>query len=532
MRLGIDFGTTRTVVATARDGRYPVASFATGEGFVDYLPGIAALGPGGLRFGTEAAALLAAGGTGLPPLLRSVKAAVSGMPPDDIAWRAGELSISALDLATAYLCYLRRMLLEHSNVDLAADEPLEAMVAVPAHASTQQRYLTLEAFAGAGFSVLGLISEPTAAAIEFARNSLAAVSPRSPKRYVVIYDLGGGTFDAATVSLDDRRFDLIGAEGIARLGGNDFDALIAEAVLAHQRISCSRLCDTRWNHLLERCRIAKETLGTSSRRLLVDVGGLAAEGVVVLDTAALYESAMPLIERTLATLARLFEQLATYGIDANSSRELGAVYLVGGSVQFPAVQRALRKAFARKVQLAPQPHAATAVGLAVAADDAAEVYVREAPTRHFGVWREGDGGREKFFDPIIEKRMGSRPPAGVRAERHYRPAHRVGTLRYVECTQLDANGEPSGEVTPWRRVEFPYDPALRNSAELSSHSGQRLDSLLPEDIVESYVYDDTGMITVTIRNETHGYGHSFQLGMDSPDGTARGRFGGTELQRL
>jgi molecular chaperone DnaK (HSP70) len=512
MRLGIDFGTTRTVVAAVREGRYPVASFATDEGYVDYLPGLATSGPGGLAFGTEADSEWDCDQATLAPLLRSVKEAVTGAAPDETVAEMRAVGISALDLVTDYLRYVRRMLVASSNLDIDADEPLEAMIAVPAQASTRQRYLTMEAFSRAGFTVLGLVNEPTAGAVEYARHSLAALSPRSPKRYVVVYDLGGGTFDAAAVSLVDRRFELIGAEGVSHLGGNDFDEIIAEHVLAHLGTTRDAIDRLQWSHLLERCRLAKETLTSNSRKLLVDLSGVLPEGEVLLDVNPIYESSMPLVQRTIDTMNGLFEQLREHGIDPDNSRELGAVYLVGGSVQFPAVQRALRKAFARKVQLAPQPHAATAIGLAVAVDDEAGIFVREAPTRHFGVWRERDAGLEKVFDSIIEKRADEHVDGPLRIQRSYYPAHPVGLLRFVECTNLDEGHQPTGEVTPWQNILFPYDPALADCEDLEAHTGPRAATELGQEIVETYEYSPTGMIKVRIENRTSGYEREYVLG--------------------
>ena len=512
MRLGVDFGTTRTVIAAVRDGRYPVASFNTGEGFVDYLPGIAVHGSDGLHFGSEAQSRLGKGGAPLAPLLRSVKATISGAAPEDKVWELPGNHLRALDLTTDYLRYVRRSLLTRSNLDIAEGEPLEAMVAVPANASTRQRYLTLEAFTRAGFSVIGLLSEPTAGAIEYARNSVSVLSNRSPKRYVVVYDLGGGTFDTAAVSLLDRRFNLIGAEGVARLGGNDFDEVIADRLLAKLGSSRDALDAAQWSHLLERCRVAKESLNNNSRRLLVELGGILPTDEVLVDVREIYEAATPLVHRTLDCLRHLFQQLSEAGIDPQNSRELGAVYLVGGSVQFPAVQRMLRREFARKVQLAPQPHASTAIGLAVAADSEAGIYVREAPTRHFGVWREGEAGREKVFDPIIEKRLGNSVEGALRIQRSYRPTHRVGRLRFIECSQLDTLGQPAGDLTPWQTVLFPYDPELRSCTDLAAHASQRGECPIDQTIVETYDYSPSGMIRVTIENHSAGYQREYMLG--------------------
>lgn len=191
--------------------------------------------------------------------------------------------------------------------------------------------------------------------------------------------------------------------------------------------------------------------------------------------------------------------------------------MVGGSVQFPAVQRILRQRYGRKIQLAPQPHASTAVGLAIAADPEAGIFLREAPTRHFGVWREGDEGREKIFDPIIEKRLGARSDEAFRIERRYQPAHPVGRLRFVECTALDERHQPNGEVTPWNSVLFPYDPALAHRSDLEEFVQSRAPGELSQEIVETYEYTTTGLIRVRIENRTSGYGRDYVLGAPTLD---------------
>ncbi len=507
MRLGIDFGTTRTVVAAAYEGRYPIVSFEVDGKFCEFLPGFAAMGPGGLSYGTDAQRKGS-------PTLRSVKARISGAMPDEILPEASTdgRAMSALGLTTEYLRYVRRMIVDHSNLSLAEQEPLEAMVAVPAHASTRQRYLTLEAFRNAGFIVIGLVNEPTAGAVEFARHTLAALSARSPKKYVVVYDLGGGTFDTAAVSLKERRFELIGAEGVSGLGGNQFDEIIARHVGERLGVDIDRLESNERTMLLENCRAAKESLGANSRKLLVEGLGVFGQDEVLVETSLIYDDAAPLIEETIAAMEKLFCGLREHGIDPDNAREMGAIYLVGGSVQFPAVQRRLRAQFGRKIQLAPQPHGSTAIGLAIAADEEAGIFVREAPTRHFGVWREGEGGREKVFDPIIEKRHGRASSEPIFIQRVYRPTHAVGLLRFVECTSLDSDQAPGGEVTPWQNILFPYDPALQSKWELEDFVGHRGDHLASEEIVETYEYQDTGVIRVHIENRTSGYQRKYVLG--------------------
>jgi molecular chaperone DnaK (HSP70) len=484
MRLGIDFGTTRTVVSAAVDGRYPVAMFDDGGEFREHVPGIAALVGGVLVVGWEAARALAAGTA--THAVRSIKRVIGAMAPDAEVLPG----YSALDLATAFLRGLRVALETTSNLELAGT--LEAMVAVPANAASRQRWLTLEAFRRAGFAPIGLINEPTAAAVEHAHLHLDLEGKKkSPKRYVVVYDLGGGTFDTSAVSLEGRRFDLISSEGLARLGGDDFDELVLEVA------GIPATADT-----LERAREAKETLRPTTRKLLLHIG----DREVTVDVPELYARAQPLIDQTLAQIEVLFERLRERGIDPDDARELGGVYVVGGGSAFPAVARALRARFGKKLQLAPQPFAATAVGLAIAADD--RIIVREAITRHFGVWREADHGVDKIFDPLLGKDTSG--PFTV--TRRYRPTHAVGHLRFLECGALDPRGQPVQDLVPWADVYFPYDPAFADRANLADISNERRADLRDNEIAETYSYAGDGTISVRIENLSRGYARTYELG--------------------
>lgn len=483
MRLGIDFGTTRTVVSAAVDGRYPVATFDDGGEFREHVPGIAAIANGELLVGWDAARALPTA----THAIRSIKRVIGAMAPDEEALPG----YSALDLATAFLRGLRASLEKRSNLELRG--PLEAMVAVPANAASRQRWLTLEAFRRAGFQPIGLLNEPTAAAVEHAHLHLDLEKKKTPKRYVVVYDLGGGTFDTSAVSLEGRRFDLIASEGLARLGGDDFDELILEV---------AGVAPTA--EMLERARETKETLRPTTRKLHLDIG----EREVTIDVGELYARAQPLIDQTLAQTEALFERLRERGIDPEDPRELGGVYVVGGGSAFPAVARALRARFGKKLQLAPQPFAATAVGLAIAADPDASVLVREAITRHFGVWREADHGYDKVFDPLLGK-----DTAGpVTITRRYRPSHTIGHLRFLECGALDRSGQPVQDLVPWADVYFPYDPSLADRRELAALPNERRSDLAENEIAETYTYGRDGTISVRIENLSRGYGRTYELG--------------------
>ena len=495
MRLGIDFGTTRTVVAAVDDGRHPLVTFDDDGEFRDYIPGMAALRGGELLVGWAAAHAITDGSAA--HAVRSIKRVIGALAPDAPVVELPGLT--ALDLVTAFLRALRTALVEHSNLELDDDEPLEVMVAVPASAPSRQRWLTLEAFRRAGFIPLGMLNEPTAAAVEFAHRHLGEAgkpNTRSPKRYVVVYDLGGGTFDTSAVSLEGRHFELIASEGLAQLGGDDFDQLVLDVAQVPATPAT-----------LERAREAKESLRPTTRKLLLDLG--TGDEPIAIDVVELYARAQPLIDRTLAQLDLLFERLRERGIDPDDTRELGGIYLVGGGAAFPAVGRTLRARFAKKLQLAPQPFASPAIGLAIAADPDAHVLIREAVTRHFGVWREGAAGTDKIFDPLIGKNGAE---GDLVVKRRYRPTHAVGHLRFLECGALDARGQPIQDLVPGADVYFPYDPALVDAPALATMPNTRRTDLMANEIAETYTYAPDGTISVHIENVSRGYGRTFTLG--------------------
>src|SRR5258708_20627447 len=144
------------------------------------------------------------------------------------------------------------------------------MLGVPAHANSNQRFLTVEAFRTAGFEVLGLINEPSAAAIEFGHR-------QKSKGRVLVYDLGGGTFDVSLVNVEGGEHTVLASDGIPGLGGDDFDHALAEMALPGVSTDAAEDAGIRglqlheYFQLLEECRRQKEALHPNSRRIVVDL---------------------------------------------------------------------------------------------------------------------------------------------------------------------------------------------------------------------------------------------------------------------
>lgn len=210
MNLGVDLGTTRTIVATADRGNYPVVTFYDDDGDAsDHVPSLVARDGDRLRHGFDALRAAADGAE----LTRSFKRVLSDpLVTAQTPVVVGGRPVPVLQLLTTYLLALRTQLVERSSLSphLTHDSELRAAIGVPAHAHGAQRFLTLEAFRRAGFTVVAMLNEPSAAGFEFTHRQARALSRTRTK--VVVYDLGGGpstrrwwTWPAPTTRCSARR---------------------------------------------------------------------------------------------------------------------------------------------------------------------------------------------------------------------------------------------------------------------------------------------------------------------------------------
>jgi molecular chaperone DnaK len=498
MRVGIDFGTTHTVVAVVDRGNYPVVSF---DG-VDTWPSIVAANDAGqLRFGVDAAAVRHEPGWFV---LRSIKRLLNEAGPQTEVNLAGR-NYRLVELLTGFLAQLRSELQNRSNACLVPDETIEAAISVPANASSAQRLLTLDAFVAAGFHVVALLNEPSAASLEYAHRYRSTITAK--REYVLIYDLGGGTFDASLLKMTGHTNEVVISEGIQRLGGDDFDEAIVELVLAGSKL---RAVDASTRDLLkEECAARKEAVGPQTRRFLVDLSAVDRPPFSCgIDD--VYSACAPLVDPTIELLDRILHNPTQGGRDVAWS-EVAGIYVVGGAGGFPLVSRMLRTSFGEKrVKRSPHPFAATAIGLAVFLDKEAGFALSERFSRHFGVFREAHAGTDVVFDPIVFKDASlpadGRTPLVVR--RMYRAAHNIGHFRFVECSRL-VNGRPDGDVTPYDPVLFPFDPALYGRDDLGCQPVGRWND--GPDVEERYVVAPSGAVEVTLTTHPAGFRRTFRL---------------------
>ncbi|MGA8028329.1 MAG: Hsp70 family protein [Bryobacteraceae bacterium] len=500
MKLGIDFGTNRIVVAAADRGNYPLVSFEAPDGATaDWYPSLVALGPDSRRYGWEAWETQTDDSW---IVVRSIKRLLEDAGPETVL-DIGERQVKLVDLLNGLAAALHKILRENSNLRLPRGESVEIVLGVPANANSNQRFLTVEAFRAAGFNVLGVLNEPSAASVEFGhRQRQSKANPET----ILVYDLGGGTFDASLVIFDENVHHVVASEGIPAIGGDDFDQVLADLALEAAGIgarSRDALSAAGWFRLLEECRIKKESLHPNSRRVVVDLEHANPDwGSVQISVADFYEAARPLVEETIAATEELLSN--------RTDSQFEALYITGGGSELPLVARVLKERFGRRVRRSAYTRSATAIGLAIQADQPETYKLSERLARFFGVWRETDSGSRILFDALFEKGISLPSPGDppLTITRTYSPVHNIGHFRFLECSHRAANGAPTGEITLWDEIRFPFDPSLETTSVPVTRSFVAAEQI----IEELYKCDSSGSISATITNKSAEYSRTYRLG--------------------
>ncbi len=238
----------------------------------------------------------------------------------------------------------------------------KAVITVPAYFTDAQRQATKDAGRIAGLEVLRIINEPTAA-------SLAYGLDKEGDQTILVYDLGGGTFDVSILELGDGVFEVKATSGNNRLGGDDFDQRIVEYLLTEFRkehgidLSKDRVAMQRLRDAAEKAKIELSGLLTTNINLPFIAQG--PEGPLHLDVnltrAKFNELTADLVEATLGPTRRALEDAGL------TPEQIDRVILVGGSTRIPAVQEAIKRLMGKEPHKGVNPDEVVAIGAAIQA---------------------------------------------------------------------------------------------------------------------------------------------------------------------
>ena len=344
--IGIDLGTTNSCVAVLENGNPVVIPNAEGG---RTTPSVVAFTKDGERLVGDVARRQAAVNT--ERTFFSIKREMGG------SFRAkidGKL-YSPQEISAMVLRKLKK------DAESYLGEPVqEAVITVPAYFNDAQRQATKDAGRIAGLNVLRIINEPTSAALAY------GLDHGTPQK-IMVYDLGGGTFDVSVIEIGDNLIEVLATAGDNHLGGDDFDARLAEYIVSEyrktERIDLSKDA-TAMQRVREEAEKAKKALSTSATveinlPFITTQRGEPKHLDMNITRAQFEELTADLVERTRGPVT---QALADAGV---STGELGMVLLVGGSTRMPAVVEKVRQMTGKEPSKNLNPDECVALGAAV-----------------------------------------------------------------------------------------------------------------------------------------------------------------------
>ena len=346
--IGIDLGTTNSVVAVMEGGEPVVIANAEGNRLT---PSVVGFSKSGERLVGQVAKRQAISNT--DRTISSIKREMGTnytISIDDKKYSPQEIS---------------SMILQKLKTDAEAylgEKITQAVITVPAYFSDSQRQATKDAGTIAGLEVLRIINEPTAA-------SLAYGIDKGDDHTILVFDLGGGTFDVSILELGDGVFEVKSTSGNGRLGGDDFDERVMKWMIAEFKkdsgidLFNDRMAVQRLKEAAEKAKIELSSLMTTNINLPFVTAD--ASGPKHLDMnltrAKFDELTADLVESTMGPTR---QAMSDAGL---SPKDIDKIILVGGSTRIPAVQDAIKKYFGKEAHKGVNPDECVAVGAAIQA---------------------------------------------------------------------------------------------------------------------------------------------------------------------
>lgn len=389
--IGIDLGTSTTEAAVYQDGKPVIMLNFDGK---EVTPSVVGLDDSGnIIVGEKAEAQL------LIAPDRTVREAKRLIGTNQFI-TMGKRNYSPVEISTMILSYVRNYAAKYLDMDVE-----RAVISVPAYFDELQRQETMEAGNAAGFFVDRIINEPTAAALSYGLEHMDEES------YVLVYDLGGGTFDVTILEMFEGVLEVKASSGDNKLGGKDFDQRLIEYLINQFQsqykidLTTDIYAMARVREEAMRCKIALST----QEEYTVQIPVLTVKDNVpyamdeVVTRAKFEELIQDLVDRTHDPIRVV---LSDSGI---SAQQLNKILLVGGSTRVPLVRRDIEAYFGKKPEAAVDPDFAVAQGAAIQAaiisgqiDETNEIVMTDVNPYTLGV-RALRGYDEQYMSVIIPR---------------------------------------------------------------------------------------------------------------------------------
>ncbi|SIS36796.1 molecular chaperone DnaK [Salimicrobium flavidum] len=345
--IGIDLGTTNSCVAVMEGGESKVIPNPEGN---RTAPSVVAFKNGERQVGEVAKRQAITN----PNTVQSIKRHMG----TDYKVEIDGKEYTPQEISAIILQYLK----EYAE-DYLGEKVEKAVITVPAYFNDSERQATKDAGTIAGLEVERIINEPTAAALAY------GIDKEDQDQTILVYDLGGGTFDVSILDIGDGTFEVVSTAGDNRLGGDDFDELLMNHMV--QEFRKEHGID------LSQDKMAKQRLKDAAEKAKKDLSGVAQSQVslpfitageagplhleMTITRAKFEELASDLIERTMKPTRQALKDA-----DMNAS-SIDRVLLVGGSTRIPAVQDAIQKVVGKEPSKGVNPDEVVALGAAIQA---------------------------------------------------------------------------------------------------------------------------------------------------------------------
>ena len=342
--IGIDLGTTNSCVAVMEGGNPNVITNSEGA---RTTPSVVAFQKDGERIVGQVAKRQAV--TNADRTIMSIKRKMGTTEKVDIDGKSyTPQEISAMVLSK----------LKADAESYLGETVSQAVITVPAYFNDSQRQATKDAGKIAGLEVLRIINEPTAAALAYGMTDM--------DKTVMVYDLGGGTFDVSILEIADGVFEVLSTNGDTRLGGDDFDEAIINYLVKTFKetdgidLSTDKMAMQRLKEAAEKSKIELSATTTSAVSLpFIAVDATGPKNLdITLTRAKFDELTANLVDRTLVSIRNAMKDA---GLNAS---QIDEVLLVGGSSRIPAVQEAVKKEMGKEPHKGINPDECVAVGAA------------------------------------------------------------------------------------------------------------------------------------------------------------------------
>ena len=344
--IGIDLGTTNSAVAVLEGGEAKIIPNPEGN---RTTPSVVAFKNDEIQVGEVAKRQAVTN----PDTVASIKRHIGEA---NFKTQMGGKDYTAQEISAMILQHLKSYAEDHLG-----DKVEKAVITVPAYFNDAQRQATKDAGRIAGLEVERIVNEPTAAALAYGLDKTDA------EEKVLVFDLGGGTFDVSILELGDGVFDVLSTAGDNKLGGDDFDDKIIDFLVEEFKkensidLSKDKMALQRLKDAAEKAK--KDLSGVSSTQISLPFITATADGPLHLETsltrAKFDELTHDLVERTKIPVR---QALKDAGLDRS---EIDEVILVGGSTRIPAVQEAVKKETGKEPNKSVNPDEVVAMGAAI-----------------------------------------------------------------------------------------------------------------------------------------------------------------------